>query len=432
MIANLCRTPDSFADGVYRDGAGARAMALGGASVGSPDEPLEAMYSNPAGLAFAKDARLQLGAIGGVLGGNFSNSSNPKINLHDGSGALPEAAYVLPLKPGSLSLGLGFIPEAFAAPDWQFVDKPGGLGGSTSYGQQRNYSAFLAARASAGLSWKITDTLALGADLGAEYNRNELVTPYTFQNSPALKGFKTLLNLRTDGWGVNGTVGLVWHAVENLSLGLSYRSTTFFDTEGDASGNAGLQLQALGAGAFRPDFHYDAEVATRLPQMVSAGFSWQARDWLRIVGETDWINWSGAFDHLDIKLKNGNNADINGFLASNHIQDVVPLNWKDAFVYRLGLEFALSDEYTARLGYTFGANPVPSSTITPMSAAILEHSLASGLEWRRGRYTIAGAYQYSFPATSHVDTSSLASGEYSNSTTTLQAHWFGVTLGVGF
>lgn len=420
------------ADGVYRDGAGARAMSLGGASVALPDQPLEAMFSNPAGLGLATNASLQLGVVGGLAQGEFSDSVNKNSHMRDTLGALPEVAFVYPMKSLPLSFGLSVIPEALSRVDWKFADKPGGLDGATTYGLRENYAQFIAIRTALGVSYKINDTLSVGIDFGGDYNRNNLKAPYVFQSAPGLRGFKTLLDLQTEGWGVNGTAGLVWRPRKEVSVGLSYRSMTYFDTHGDASGNAGVQLGNIGAGSFRPDFHYDAEVYTKLPQIVSGGVSWQAQDWLRVILQTDWIGWGDAFNNLDIQLRNGNNADINGFLGTSHIHDSVPLDWKDGFVYRIGFEFALSQAFTARVGYCYGANPVPAATLTPMSAAILEHTATCGLEWRHGRWTIAGAYQYDFPAASRVGESGLAAGEFSNSATTVKAHWFGLTTGVRF
>jgi hypothetical protein len=420
------------ADGVLRDGAGARAMSLGGASVGLPDQPLEAMSANPAGLGLITNAFFQLGGVGGFVQGKFSNSLNKDRPARQNFGALPEAALVYPLKSAPFSVGLSGIPEALSRGDWKFVDKPGGLDGATSFGLQRNYAEFIAIRTAVGASWRISDTLAIGLDLGGDYNRNTLDAPYVFQSYPPLRGFKTLLHLRTDGWGVNGTAGILWRPSKKISLGLSYRSMTYFDTEGDASGNAGVQLGNIGAASFRPDFHYDAEVATKLPQIISGGISWQTLDKLRLVSEIDWIGWNQAFNRLDIKLKNGNNADINGLLGTRNIEDVAPLNWQDGFVYRLGAEFAISHSLTARAGYSYGANPVPAATLTPMSAAILEHTITCGLEWHHGRCSIAGAYQYDLPATSHVGTSRLAAGEFSGSSTTVSAHLFALTTGIRF
>jgi long-chain fatty acid transport protein len=330
------------------------------------------------------------------------------------------AAY--PLKGVPVTLGASIIPEALAQTDWRFNDAPGALGGAT-YGYQRDFSQFIALRAAVGASWKISDKFSIGADIGADYNRNELIAPYVFQAAP-IPGAKTLLALKTDGWGVNGTLGAVWRPTDKISVGASWRSMTSFTTHGDANGNIGAQLPALA----NPLFHYDAEVDTKLPQIVSGGASWQATERLRVIGEVDWVNWAAAFNHLDIKLKNGSNGSLPG-----SFEDVDPLYWKDSFVYRAGLEYNVTKAWTARVGYSFGQNPVPSSTLTPMSSAILEHTATCGLEWHNDRWSVAAAYQHDFAATSNTGGSSLlSSGEFLNSSTTVSANWFDLTVGFKF
>ncbi len=132
LTAVLVAAPlEGLADGVLRDGAGARAMSLGGASVGSPDLPLEALFSNPAGLGFADASLLQIGGVGGFARGNFPyNAANNNSPLHQGVGAIPEAAFVQPLESLPLAFGLAVIPESLASVDWRFTDAPGGLDGS--------------------------------------------------------------------------------------------------------------------------------------------------------------------------------------------------------------------------------------------------------------------------------------------------------------
>jgi long-chain fatty acid transport protein len=424
--------PRAGASGIYRHGAGARAMALGGASVAAPVDPLAAMHSNPAGLGLTNQTALHVGFVGAVAGGEFSNAANTNGPLREKFGALPEIALVHSLESVPLSLGVAVIPEALASADWRFTDAPGGLDGNTSYGAQRHFAEIITVRAAFGASWRVNDQLVIGASLGATYDRNRLIAPYTFQSNPQLRGFKTLLDLETEGWGVNGGVGLVWRPCDQLSLGLSYRSMTDLETRGDANGNAATQLQNIGAGSFRPDFHYDATVNTKLPQIISAGAAWRAGARWNFLAQVDWINWSDSFDALDIRLANGDNADINGFLGTDRADDVVPLGWRDRFVFRGGVEFMATDAVTLRGGYAYGESPVPTATLTPMSAAILEHTVTAGAEWRRGRWTLGAAYQYSFPSTANVGASGLVSGEYSGSRTEVQAHWFGLTAGLRF
>lgn len=422
------------ADGIYRDGAGARAMALGGSSTGLPDAPLEALHSNPAGLSLLESTELQLGGVAGRARGEFRNAANTSGRIRDGDGLAPEFALGYRLPSAPVALGIGLVPDGVLGASWRYVDAPGGLGGAASYGLQKHRSEIAVVRSVLAASVTLRERLSLGAGLGLIYNRNTLQAPYIFQSHPVLSDFKTLLKLRTEGWGWNGLVGAHYAPHDKVSLGLSYRTETRVDSEGNASGNAAAQLQALG-GAFagvRPDFHYDASVVNTFPQVVSGGLSWQASPRARLVFQLDWVNWSDAFDDLEVKLSDGNNADLNGFLGTDRIRDSIPLRWRDSVVGRAGAEFQLSESFTVRGGYSYGRNPVPHSTLSPLTAAIMEHTLGAGLGWEQGRYRVDLAYQHDFSATGRVGASALRAGEYSAARTEVEAHWIGLTTSVRF
>lgn len=431
MVLDL--SPEAHANGIFRNGAGARAMALGGASVGLPDGPMEALGANPAQLGLASAPTLQLGALAGWGEGDFTNTADPAGKLREKFGVMPELGLAVPLNE-RLTVGLAALPDAAAAVDWNFVDAPGGLDGATSYGRQLHRSEILVHRTAGGFSYACTDRFSFGGSVGLIYNRNALRAPYTFQSHPALRGFKTTLDLETSGLGVNGSFGLLFRPHDRLTLGLSYQTEIHADSDGSARGNAGVQLINLGGGfaGVRPDFHYDATVENIFPQQVGAGVSWQATPWLRTVVQVEWINWSRAFAELPIHLTNGNNTDLNAFLGTNALDDTVPLNWRDRVVLRSGLEFRLSEAVTLRLGHAFGDSPVPATTLTPMTAAILRHTVTAGAEWQFGQLSLAAAYQHDLPATMTVGTSSLASGEYSASQTRVSLHWFALTAGYRF
>jgi len=423
----------AYANGIFRNGVGARAMSLGGAEVALAEDPLGAMAANPAGLGFVKDPTLQLSLTGAIVSGRFTNPANPDGRL-DSSGVLPEGAFGLPLGSSPLTLGVAVIPLSTLEADWRYVDTPGGLDGVTTYGLQRHRSEIVVLRSAVGLGVAFGPAFSLGASIGLIYNKNSLQAPYIFQSQPTLKGFKTLLDLGTDGFGVNGTVGLLARPHERLQVGITYTSPTVIHSHGEASGNAAAQLISLGppfSGA-RPDFHYDAEVRTAFPQMVSGGLSWKAHPRVRLALQVDWINWSDAFDRLPIKLTNGNNADINNLVGSTSLEDVVPLKWKDQVVYRAGLEYALSDSVWLRGGYSYGKTPVPAGTLTPLTATIMEHTVAAGIGYRAGQYQIDLAYQWDLPTTRRVGVSELRSGEYSNSSVDVGIHWIGLTISIPF
>ena len=64
------------ANGILRNGVGARAMSLGGAVVASPDGPLDSMAINPAGLTLLPRPTLDLGITAVTAHGSFTNRAN--------------------------------------------------------------------------------------------------------------------------------------------------------------------------------------------------------------------------------------------------------------------------------------------------------------------------------------------------------------------
>lgn len=434
LVAVLLGTgfaPPGFANGVDRNGHGARAMALGGADAALADKPLSAMAANPAGLGTRGEPGLELGFVGGLPGGGFRNAANQDAPLSRSFGAFPEFAATFGLGVSNFGLGVSFTPDAALAARWHYADAPGGLSGTTSYGDLIHRSEILSARTALGAGLRVNDWLAVGASAGLIYNRNQLETAYVFQSHPVLRGFKTLVDLDTDGLGVDGELGALVAVNDRLQLAFTYKTPARVTASGDLSGNAGAELAALGGpfAGVRPDFAYDAEVDTTFPQQISTGIAWQAAPGWRLLGQVDWTHWSGAFDDLPLRLRNGNNSDLNGFLGSDAIDDSIPLRWADRFVYRAGVEFTPDEQWSFRAGYSFGDSPVPDGTLTPLTAAIMEHTVGAGagFQWRRWR--VDAAWQWDLPATQRVGTSDLLAGEYSDSSVTVDVHWFGLTLG---
>jgi long-chain fatty acid transport protein len=424
----------AFANGIRTDGVGARAMSLGGADVAWADDPLGALGANPAGLSALRRPEMDAGFVMGLPTGSFKNRVDDDGHLAQRAEFGPEFAIGLPVGSTPLALGIGIVPEAGLSAHWRYDDPPGGLGGKASYGSQANNSAIRVLRSAVAMSVQLSRTVSVGASLGFDYNENELHTPYVFQTQPALRGGKVLLRLETNGWGVNGSAGVMFRPRDDLQFGLSYESSTGVRSHGGASGNAGAQLKSLGGpyALARRDFHYDAEVDTKFPQIVSGGMSWKFHRGWRLALQVDWIDWSGAFDTLPVKLRHGNNADLNGVAGADHLQDNIPLRWRDSFVYRAGLEYALTENFSLRCGYAYGRSPVPDGTLTPLTAVIPEHTLSLGAGYSRGRFRLDLAYQWSLPATRHVGERALLSGEYSDSTTRVGIQWVGLTTSVAY
>ena len=432
LFAGSGLTSAPGAPGIYTNGIGARAMALGGADVAFAEGPLSALGTNPAGLSLLTCPTLDLGFVGAVPTGNFTSHEGNGGDLQNRFTAGPQAAFGFPLESSPASFGFGVFPTSGLAAHWRYRDPAGGADGNTSYGVRKDNSEITLLRTAAGMSFALSRWFSIGGSVGASYNENLLQTPYVFQTQKTLRGVKTLLDLDTDGWGLNGSTGVLIRPSDTFQIGLSYQTPTQVTSRGSASGNAGAQLESLGLGSARHDFRYDAEVDTTFPQMVSGGISWKFCPKWRLALQADWINWSDAFDVLPVKLTRGNNKDLNGLVGANRLEDDIPLRWRDQVVYRAGLEYELTQAWFLRAGYTYGRSPVPSDTLTPLTAVLPEHTLTAGAGYRWRWLQIDLAYQWDLPTTRFVGRSALLDGEYSDSRTRVGIHWVGLTTSVHF
>lgn len=434
LAASLLPLRVQGSGGIFDAGVGARSMGMGGAVVASPGNALGALGGNPAGLSLLTGPEADAGFVGASAYGDFTSKTGQGGVLSSAFDFAPEGALAVPAPKMPLTIGIGVVPEIGLEAHWNYPDPPGGLGGGTTYGQQKDNSEIQELRVAIGLSVQITRQLSLGGSLGLDYNENLLQTPYIFQSQPVLRGFKTLLDLSSSGWGANGSAGILYRPIDSVAIGLSYQSRAIVKTHGEATGNASAQLNALGpaySGVGR-DFHYDAEVDNTFPQIVSGGVAWKFLPGWEASVEMDWTDWADAFDTLPIKLSHGSNAQINALVGSSSLEENIPLHWKDRFSYRFGIERAITPSLFLRCGYAYSKSPVPSSTLTPLTAALPENTISAGAGYRWHWLEIDLAYQWDIPIGRHIGTSDLLDGEYSDSTVRDGIQWVGLTTSVRF
>jgi long-subunit fatty acid transport protein len=394
------------------NGISAPALARGGINVTGRGDPLDAVEGNPAALAGLRIPTLDFSLFGVVASGSFRNAANPDAKLSNLAGALPYAALAIPLCHGPWVVSAAFTPEYLMRVDWHYNDTPGTLG--VTYGYQRQMSKIVAVRPSLGLARSFGPKWSMGVTLGIDYNQNNLDAPYIFQEQPVLQGLKVLLDLGTTGWGWNGSAGAQWRPNSRVQAGAAWKSGTVIRSEGNANGSASALFAKLAPTA-DPAFHYHAEVTNHLPQALDAGLSWQARRNFVLYFQTDYTAWGQAFKRLPVALTDGTNITINSVVGANNLNDFVPLHWKNQGAFHAGFELPVRESVSIRGGYSFATNPVPSSTLTPMTAAIAQNALAAGVGWSNHRWNYDAAYQVQLPSTKSVGTSALLAGEYNNS-----------------
>jgi long-chain fatty acid transport protein len=391
-------------------------MALGGVYVPSSSDPLDALASNPAGLTVLGSRAADLSLGGAFSRGSFTNSVNSNAPLQSPPGAMPYGAYGAPIGKSRFSFAVGGMPEVLSAPKWNYVDAPGAAG--ASYGLQKYQSSIIAMRLAAGVGVYLGPKLSLGASFGEDFDSNTLEGPTTFQTQPQLKGFKTLLDMHAKGFGWNTSFGVLARPSRNVQISVAWKSRTVVDGTGKASGDLTQQFAALGIPA-PPKFVYTAGLHQVLPQSVIAGATWRLNPRWMLAVQGDWIGWRNAFNDLPIALTNGNNAFINGFVNSTSLYETIPFQWKDQISVHAGFERMLTESISVSGGFAHANNPVPGSTLSPLTAAILSNQITTGIGYTRGRTRIDAAYGFDPITKGSVGQTALLSGEYNNSSVRL-------------
>ena len=99
---------------------------------------------------------------------------------------------------------------------------------------------------------------------------------------------------------------------------------------------------------------------------------------------------------------------------------VFPMNWKNSVLIKVGGEFQANEALVLRLGYAYGSNPVPESTIFPVFPAIVDNHIMAGLSYKLSNpLTINAAFEMAFKKSLQASNPSLIANEYNSSTSQL-------------
>lgn len=351
------------------------------------------------------------------------------------------------------------------------------------YSTQSYHSKFAVMQFGPSFAYKINDKFSAGASIYMVYSTMEFKMPFgmnpsimkgiptgmtgmtfgqLFSMSPSSGGFgyneviasANMTKLNVVSWG--GKIGLAYKASDKLSFGLNYTLPTKLSYKSgkatmdmskqfeDAMGRAimglyqnpqmkGVPLNtamgyvAANFGQMGIDLtkgvaaEYSLDVNMKLPMSIGYGMSYQACSKFKLALDLEWLNWANAFDKMELKLSNGTNANINKMIGGSSFNMDFPLKWKNTVIIKGGGELSLTKQFTMRLGYAYGSNPVPQGTIFPVFPAIVENHI-----------TLGGSYKMSNNVTlSAAIESALNKKETATSPSEIQTEFAGSTSQLG-
>jgi len=236
----------------------------------------------------------------------------------------------------------------------------------------------------------ISNKLYIGLNVGlidlkynsnAQYNERGLAREFT--SAGALTGNNINYNLRfnqnqvTKGSGVNGRIGLIYRPIDNLRLGATLQTPTWFVI--DDSYTETLDNTGTARGTSRTET-YDFTYNLRTPLKGSFGASYIIAGQAILSADIDYIDYasmlfSAAPGNNDMATINDNNAAVKN-------------NYQSAVNYRIGGEYKINT-FSLRAGYGVNGSPYKTDTDGHFDTKIY----SGGIGYRVSTYYIDLAYQ---------------------------------------
>ena len=286
---------------------------MGGAFVARADDP-SAIYFNPAGLASQTGINI-------LAGGNLIMPSTNFTPLGSSTKYSTESQVFTPIN----LYGTYKIDDKFVV----------GLGIFNPFGLGTKWPSTFASLTTSLTTWYINPSVGYKIDdqwsvgLGISYVAASLKS--TASTPTSLDG---------TGSGFSVDIGAMYKPMDNLSIGLSFRTGTDIDLSGNFS--------AMGYG------NVTAKETMPMPGNLYIGAAYQLQPELTVEGDIQYVLWS-VYKGLPITL-----TPALPYGPSQNA-DNRPIKWDDGILLRGGAEYKYSPEITLRGGLILDLSPQPPS-----------------------------------------------------------------------
>lgn len=338
IIISSCLASSAMAGGYRVALQGQKALGMGHAGVAMTDSS-EVVFFNPGSLTSLDAERDFTGGIT-LLDGEtlYQNELTNSSAGTDNPLGTPVDFYYASRISNEMSWGLGIY-----APYGNVVEWPTDWEGSHLVNRIELKSIFVQPT----IGYQINDSYSVGFGLAyvsglVEFNRN-LST--SLADADGNRSNVTIEASSVDAWGAN--IGLLAKVNEELSLGFNYRTEIDLEARNESADfdNIPVSLQS----SF-PDTTFDADLV--LPAELTIGLAYKYSDQTTLAFDINRTFWS-AYEELTVEFDNAAGTSVN------------PRNYKDANIYRFGVQHQLNDEWTLRGGIYLDQSPVRDGYFAP-------------------------------------------------------------------
>jgi long-chain fatty acid transport protein len=364
----------AFCSGFYYGAQSAKAMSLGNAFVAQADDP-SALYYNPAGIVQLDSTQVAVGTS--MLAGNisFKSDGNNSLSSHAGTTDIRHHTFFVPYGyithkfNDTVSFGLGMFSNFGLCNDWP--DKWEGRfvqGATLSRLTTYTINPVVALRPHEKVSLAFGPVIQ-NLDLKLKnrtlnpFSFNELDTEFTGRN-----------------WGLGYNFGLLFWITEDVKFGCSYRSEI-----SQRISNGRLTFTPQEATPIPGVNFYDTgfTASIKTPAILMFGLAWSHGP-LTVEFDAQWTEWS-SFGQLAAIF----NTPVGGQYGLT-----VPKNWRNAWEYHFGVQYALNKYINLRAGFIYDMGAVPAGTLDPLVPFGDRLFYNAGLGIKYKKFTVDTSYTY--------------------------------------
>ena len=352
LLATGLSAPAGATNGMRMTGFGPVQNSMGGTGVGATLDAAS-IVSNPAGMT-ELGGRIDFGATyfkpsveysATGIGPGLVLKNGQTIQSDRGASPIPVLGVTLPLGE-QWFFGIGAYGVCGMG-----VDYPANLYSSTTY------SAYAQMRFVPAVAYKFNDWLSAGVTANVMFGTTGWNVASAFGQAP---------HMAAESFGIGATIGLKITPIKPLSIGLAYETKSFF---GDYRYNVDARANPLNPGGPLLPGGVD-KLTFNQPQVVTVGAALRPFEPVLVAADVEWINWSQTVGaHQPAYGQNDSQA-----MPWN-------LNWKNQWVFKVGVELAPVSYLKIRAGWNYGKNPLdPGRAFENMAfPAVVEHHFTAGL-----------------------------------------------------
>jgi len=366
----------------------AEAVGMGEAFTGDADRP-SAVYYNPAGITQMVSAAVSAGITFLQPQIEYKSPTGSTIEMIRDDYIFPHIYVTTPVIKDKFYIGVGENSDFGAGNDWA-ANSP--IGFTSNYMVKdsiENKDYMLVA------AYKLNDQWSFGA--GA-IDDDSKVEDYKLINQLDGNLANALLKANDNAWGFN--LAALFTLNNQNQFGLSYKSPIHHTYSGTLylqnldNGPLGLQSAFGGTSASTK-----AVQKFTLPQSVTLGYSLKPTSKWKINFDLEWTDWSNTKNEIT-SFPNATPGQLTLLGLDDPTQ---PRDWTSVWSESFGAEYAITDKFRIRGGYSHHQSPIPKATIDTQFFDSDSNSYTAGIGYNITKnITIDIAYVADFYVTRNV------------------------------